>query len=315
MDRTVVAHAIDKLAERFPRYDWEYRKTPGGEGDEVGFDWHGPADEDVMVMVYRGKSLGEQFRRQGFFFFNYAYGGDYQALSHSRYNRITVSEGQMYVGQPFSGYALLGNESEEVTVVGVLVKVEAFYRDFLPLLSRDSQLMKFFLGPRNNLYSEQFKQVSIPRSSGIRDVLELMAVEYAQNRKGSQEIVESLALALTMAVGREWRESNSPERGTSASQAVIDAIASDLQGVRLSSVARTLGYHPNYLSALVRKETGKTFSELVQEQRMQRAEMLIERTTLSIEDVAQLSGYSSTSNFYKVYSGYFGHSPRRGAGA
>lgn len=67
MDRTVVAHAIDKLAERFPRYDWEYRKTPGGEGDEVGFDWHGPADEDVMVMVYRGKSLGEQFHRQGFF--------------------------------------------------------------------------------------------------------------------------------------------------------------------------------------------------------------------------------------------------------
>lgn len=230
MDRTVVAHAIDKLAERFPRYDWEYRKTPGGEGDEVGFDWHGPADEDVMVMAYRGKSLGEQFHRQGFFFFNYAYEGDYLALSHSRYNRITVSEGQMYVGQPFSGYALLGNESEEVTVVGVLVKVETFYRDFLPLLSRDSQLMEFFLGPRNNLYSEQFKQVSIPRSSGIRDVLELMAVEYAQNRKGSQEIVESLALALTMAVGREWRESNSPERGTSASQAVIDAIASDLQG-------------------------------------------------------------------------------------
>ena len=219
------------------------------------------------------------------------------------------------MGQPFSGYALLGNKSEEVTVVGVLVKVEAFYRDFLPLLSRDSQLMEFFLGPRNNLYSEQFKQVSIPRASGIRDMLELMAVEYAQNRKGSQEIVESLALALTMAVGREWREGNSPERGTSASQAVIDAIASDLQGVRLSSVARTLGYHPNYLSALVRKETGKTFSELVQEQRMQRAEMLVERTTLSIEDVAQLSGYSSTSNFYKVYSGYFGHSPRRGAGA
>lgn len=48
------------------------------------------------MCVFRGQHIHERFHRQSYFFYNYAYDGDYDALSRDRYNRITVREGELY---------------------------------------------------------------------------------------------------------------------------------------------------------------------------------------------------------------------------
>ena len=226
-----------------------------------------------MVCAHVGRSLHERFHRHGFFFLNYAYSGDYQALSHERDNLVTISEGQMYVGQPFSGYALRGNAEEDVVILGVLVRAETFYRDFLPLISSDSRLLEFFLGPRNNLFSDQFGQTTMPEDSGVCELLEMMAVEYAEHRPDAQLVLKPLALALVTKVAREWRQANKKAERTTVAQRVLEEIARDPAGASLAGLAQELGYHPNYLSTLVRKETGSSFSQLVLDQRMGRASM------------------------------------------
>ena len=80
--------------------------------------------------------------------------------------------------------------------------------------------------------------------------------------------------------------------------------------LKLRDVAARFSYHPNYVSGLLRRVTGKTFSEISLEQRMRRAEILLKCTKLSVEDIALMLGYSSSSNFYKAFREYFGKSPR-----
>ena len=80
--------------------------------------------------------------------------------------------------------------------------------------------------------------------------------------------------------------------------------------VTLKDIAARFSYHPNYISALLHRELGKTFTEILLEQRMERAVILLKGTTLSIEEIALMLGYSNSSNFYKAFREYFHQSPR-----
>ena len=80
--------------------------------------------------------------------------------------------------------------------------------------------------------------------------------------------------------------------------------------VTLKDIAAHFHYHPNYISALLHRETGRKFTEILLEKRMERAVLLMKNTTLSIEEVAAMLGYSNHSNFYKAFKEYYGVTPR-----
>ena len=56
---------------------------------------------------------------------------------------------------------------------------------------------------------------------------------------------------------------------------------------------------------------GKGFSELLLEVRMRKAKLLLNNTDLSIEKIVTMLGYSNSSNFYKFFKSYYGHTPRK----
>lgn len=80
--------------------------------------------------------------------------------------------------------------------------------------------------------------------------------------------------------------------------------------VSLKDISARFSYHPNYISALLRRELGKTFSEILLALRMERAVTLLRGTDLSIEEIAYMLGYSNSSNFYKAFHEYYHTSPR-----
>ena len=67
--------------------------------------------------------------------------------------------------------------------------------------------------------------------------------------------------------------------------------------------------NPNYLSGYIKKNTGKTFKELIQEQRMNLAVKLLENSDLTISEISQQVGYENVSFFYKLFNETFGISP------
>ena len=44
---------------------------------------------------------------------------------------------------------------------------------------------------------------------------------------------------------------------------------------------------------------------------MQRAQLLLNHTDMSVEKIAIMLGYSNTSNFYKAFKQYFQTTPRK----
>ncbi len=309
-DSSILEQSIEKLGKEFEEIDWQYRRETVSDRQEKIQLWPGRTDEDVMICVYKGREFLELFHRQEFFFFNFAYQGDYNAFSYISNNRITIREGECYIGQPYAGYAIHDKSEEEKVIVGVLIRTDAFFQTFFHVLSADRHLFEFFLTPQMDTFSEEYIRLAFRDLFSVRRLLELMIVEYANQKEDTQEILRPLTLALLMQVAREYHAAQPANEKQTLAEQIVQYIGEHFADCSLQSIADYFGYHPNYLSGLLSRELGKSFSKILLEQRMERAVSLLKGTQLPIEEIASMLGYSNHSNFYKAFKEYFGLTPR-----
>lgn len=302
--------AIDKLAAQFNDLDITFHEYKAGKkGDVISF-FPGEENEDILICVFKGRYIHEPFHRQDFFFVNFAYHNSYEALSANSNDKITIHENECYISQPYCGYALRVESEVPSTIIGVLIRREAFFREYLSALSRDSTLFRFLLDPQTNRFSDEFIHLSFTEDHAVRSLLENMAVEYADKKEDTQSILKPMTLALLLYIARRYRMLKPDNEQLTLTEQIKRYISDYVDNVTLNELSKRFSYHPNYISALIHKQTGKTFKQLVLEERMNRAVILMKNTTLSNEEIAAMLGYSDQSNFYKTFREYYGASPR-----
>lgn len=81
------------------------------------------------------------------------------------------------------------------------------------------------------------------------------------------------------------------------------------ESLTLQVLARKFGISESYVSSLIRKDTGKRFSDHLTEIRIHRAQELLRATNDSIEKIAEQVGYPDYYYFTKVYKKITGISP------
>ena len=69
----------------------------------------------------------------------------------------------------------------------------------------------------------------------------------------------------------------------------------------LSLLAEKLHYDLYWLSRMIKKRTGKTYTELVQQKRLQQAAFLLRNTDMSAADVGNAVGYDNLSYFHRIW--------------
>ena len=301
--------SIKKLGVDFNSLDLTFHKMETNIQNDITSYWPGEETEDILVCVFKGKQIQEPFHRQDFFFINYAYKNSYQALSEKYNNLITINENECYIGQPYSGYALRANDPEEVIIIGILIRKETFFKEYLPTIYTSSSLFHFFVEPKINKFSDEYIHLSLQKEHPIRTLLELMALEYANKKNDTQAVLKSLLQTLLLEIARRYKIED-----VKSKQGLIEEIVSYIEehsdNVTLNDVAANFSYHPNYISSFIHKETGKNFKDILLESRMKRADLLLKNTSLSIEEISSLIGYSDHSNFYKAFKEYYKITPR-----
>lgn len=94
-------------------------------------------------------------------------------------------------------------------------------------------------------------------------------------------------------------------------QKAVMLIDSDLSAnLSLSTIAESQSISPGYLSAVFRKETGKTVSEYIRERRMKHAAHLLSTTHLQVQTIALHCGIMDVQYFSKIFKKQTGKTPR-----
>ncbi|MFC4104256.1 response regulator transcription factor [Paenibacillus xanthanilyticus] len=108
------------------------------------------------------------------------------------------------------------------------------------------------------------------------------------------------------------------EREESPIKLAVRYIQEALPGdVTLQEVAAKVHLNPSYLSQLFKQQMKMNFIDYVLEQRMERANQLLSRTTLRISEIAERVGYSDLAYFSNTYKRITGMTPseyRKGQG-
>ena len=116
-----------------------------------------------------------------------------------------------------------------------------------------------------------------------------------------------------MELARSWQEKIDNENyvlmGNNTLSGILAYISQNKQEVTLSSVAEHFHYHPKYLSSLIKKYTNKSFSEIVQEAKLQEARYYLETTDMSVDEIALAVGYYDRSYFNRTFKRSFNMSP------
>ena len=79
----------------------------------------------------------------------------------------------------------------------------------------------------------------------------------------------------------------------------------------LRELAEELHYDVSWLSREIKRQSGKNFTELMQERRMNQTVFLLRTTKLKVEEIGERVGYQNLSYFHSTFKKRYGMSPHK----
>lgn len=92
---------------------------------------------------------------------------------------------------------------------------------------------------------------------------------------------------------------------------VLHYIEENYRTGSLTEIAGQLHYDLYWLSREIKKQTGHTYKELLQEKRLTQAAYFLKHTGLHVDEIGQAVGYSNLSFFHRIFQAKYGMSPKK----
>lgn len=241
--------------------------------------------------------------------FNYMYSGS----CIQRVNGIEVSlkKGQMLLLDQNTCHELpvLG---EDDILLNIIIMKNYLTTGFFNRISQKNILSQFFIeaiteGLAHNRYlffpSEHSRKLPLLIQEFFCEIYD--PSDYAADTLNSLFSLISIELVKIYQAAATVRIP--PEKSSALS--ILQYIGENYRTATLRDAASRFNLNPNYLSNLLKKQTGHSFKELVQQQRMNTARQLLSNSALPISEVAYRSGYENTTFFYKKFREATGVTP------
>ncbi len=138
----------------------------------------------------------------------------------------------------------------------------------------------------------------------------LMENEYKKNNSFKSEFIKNTLECLLFIILRKLNL-------TPSHKAVTDPIQNSIlymqlyfkENPSLSHMASYSGFNPNYFSQKFKETVGKTYIDYLVDLKVSYAKKLLMSSNMSITDICFSSGFTSVSNFMRVFKNKYGMSP------
>lgn len=227
------------------------------------------------------------FHDHGFYELIYAHKG--KSVQHIyRKEDVTLEEKSLCILAPGSIHALERSGKKDI-ILKAVIPVETFERTAGGILSLERGEIRIF-----DRIDEQAEYC----------IYKIMQESYDKDKNwqiAANKYLSLLFVELVRIYGSTDREFTDKAE---------EYFASSLRQASLRGFAEYLGYSTGYAGRMIKKNTGKGFSELLGEQRLKKAKEMLLNTDMSIENIALEVGYKNSSGFYKQFCMSYGITPK-----
>lgn len=144
---------------------------------------------------------------------------------------------------------------------------------------------------------------TVAERTEIEALLDAMQKEYSEKRESWQTVLKSYMNILLVRMLRKITVGQSDgEEADGVWQALSDYIDRNLGGeLSLSALAGKCFYNPSYFSRAFKEKFGMTLTDYIATRKVEHAVRLASDHSLSVDRIAELSGFSSKSVFYRAF--------------
>lgn len=197
--------------------------------------------------------------------------------------------------------------SDDAILLKIILRKTDFDSIFRQLLRSDTLLASFF---SSALYDENCGWLSFdaddPEITGM-----LLRMRYHEVREAPTDpmMKEALLTQLLCTLVDRHAGTVNTSSGLSRRGKLIARIRAEYRTVKLDELAEEFHLTQSYLSRVIRQETGQSFTELIENLRLDHAARLLATTKMPVEQIAVEAGFGCREFFHRKFKERYGVPP------
>jgi len=195
--------------------------------------------------------------------------------------------------------------------VNFIIRPE-FFSETLPYLGdEESPLRTFLVDCLQSSAESRYLHFQVADILPVQNLVENLLwnlISPVSNKRGMNQMTMAL-LFLQLTNHTERLQLQTPEQ--EAVWGVLRYIEEHYAQGSLTEAASLVHYDFTWLSREIKRWTGKTYTELVQERRLTQAAWMLRNTRQRVADIALAVGYENISYFHRLFFARFGQSPKQ----
>lgn len=224
------------------------------------------------------------------------------------HTEVCLQEGELLLLGQNAVQEILPAEEQDIAV-NFIVRPEFFGGTLSFLGSEDTPLREFIVKCLCGENPSGFLHFQVSGVKPVQNLVENLLwtlITDTPNRRSINQLTMGL-LFVQLLNHTDKLSAGSKEQNTIVR--VLRYIEEHYADGSLSEVAQQLHYDFAWLSREIKRQTGKTYTELVQEKRLSQAAWMLKNTHHKVSDIALSVGYENISYFHRLFCAHFGISP------
>lgn len=234
-----------------------------------------------------------------YFEFVYAYRGS--LVTEIDGEKVAMEEGDICILNKDAYHSLQADQGDNILVSGAIN--DEFRKEIVGLLPEEHGLQRFF---RNHKGGKNYRFFPSRKYKRIKNTAQVIVEEFILGEEGYELSVKGLFMILMRELLKVYHldaEHRDIEREGAKNdiEDILEYISNHYNVVTIKMVANYFHFNPNYLSKLIKKQTGESFTEILQKIKINKARAMLEFTDKSVESIAEEVGYNSASHFHRIF--------------
>lgn len=223
---------------------------------------------------------------------------------------VTLKEGELLILCQSAVQEIMPARADDIAVNFIVIP--SFFDDVIKMLGEENTPLRKFLidtikGNNTETAYLHFKVSEVlPIQNLIENLIYNLLHKVSNKRNLNQKTMALLFLQLINHTDKLEAYEND-ERIVK----VLRYIEDNYKDGSLSELCDMLYCDIYSLSREIKRKTGKTYTELLQEKRLSQACYYLKTGSATIEDIAYSVGYENISYFYRIFKSTYGLSPRK----
>ena len=245
---------------------------------------------------------------------NYVYSGTCKQIINGE--EVVLKQGQLCILDKDVPHGIETLEQNDI-LINIIMKKETFSSSFFTRLAKTGIVSEFLLSvATDDQFHDKYILFHSQDNSNLHYVIKNMICEFLDPIEYSTEMINSYILVMFTELMRVFQHDKNYDniRSFDGHINIIDLLSyieNNYRDTSLQDMAKQFNFNSNYLGNMLKEKTGRTFTQLVQTQRLIRAGELVKNTNKTMVEVAHKVGYENVSFFYHKFKKFFGETPNQ----